>query len=155
VQQRQFLLRVRDEFKRLDDARRECNVNDQQLTQWLSRPRFRRALAAARQSATRRLELEIAMGRLAAARKLTELVTSKDTMNARLASLNLVSLGTIARQVMQRKKLSDKERAEREQAEQEEMGPRIHPDCPPEEAERIIAEAEERARAREKEARGE
>jgi hypothetical protein len=33
------------------------------------------------------------------------------------------------------------------------QGPRIHPDCPIEEAERIIAEAEERARVREEQAR--
>lgn len=154
VQQRQFLLRVRDEFKRLHDAAKECNVREPQLTEWLSRRRFRRALAGARQAATRRLELEIAMGRLAAARKLTELVHSRDTMAARLASLNLVALNAISRDVMKRHKESEKERAAREAAEQEELGPRIHPDCPPEEAERIIAEAEARARARQEQEGG-
>jgi hypothetical protein len=38
-------------------------------------------------------------------------------------------------------------------ADDDSPGPRIHPDCPPEEAERIIAEAEDRARLREEQAR--
>src|SRR5690348_3629847 len=96
AQQRFFLEKVRDDFKNLEDVAKECNLNNRQLTRWLARPRFRRALSGVVHAARRRLFLELELGRVAGARRLSELMWSKDPQTARLASLNLVHIAPIA-----------------------------------------------------------
>jgi hypothetical protein len=137
---------VRDDFKLLQEVAKECNLNDRELTRWLTRPRFRRALTGAVHAARRRLFLELELGRIAGARRLSELVRSTCRETSRLASLNLVHIGPIAFEVMRKVRAR-----EQEQSNQPDDPPpaRIHPNCPPEVAERLIAEAEARDRARE------
>src|SRR3954452_22921996 len=143
VQQRQFLEKVRDEFKFLDEIEKECNVSARQLTMWLKRRRFKRTLNASVQSGLQRLWLELELGRIAGARRLTSLTRSRDAQVARLASLNLVTLNRISRQVMEKAKASreqDEEATDPNAPPPAPPAPAVHPDCPPEEAERIFKE---------------
>jgi len=145
AQQRIFLEKVRDDFKLLEDIARECNLNNRELTRWLTRPRFRRALNGVVLAARRRLFLELEMGRIAGARRLTTMVKDGDHQSARLSSLNLVHIGPIAFDVMRKVRAQEKEQANR--PEDDSPRPRIHPDCPPDLAERLMAEADATDRA--------
>ena len=141
-QQRIFVRRIRDEVISLDELIKQVGVQPERLSRWLTNDRFWRAFRAARRPLRRRLEMELELGRMVAARRLNTLTASRDSQQARLASLNLLSIaGRMSMEIFHRAQKAAKNAGEREMDLNALPSP-VHPDVSIADAERMAEELE-------------
>ena len=135
-QQRSFLRVMREDIITLETLVARFSLEPGQLGRWLRSRGFRLALASTLRELRRRRQLELELGSMQGARKLSSLLTSNDMNIARLAAINVVSLARVAQRV-----LEDCRRYKRKAAfSRGSSASLIHPDVSRAEAAQLLAE---------------